>query len=156
MKVSNDRGFFPWFHTVSFVGTEAFARELTEKQQIDKERYGHVIVTQVVPGPDSDLPGVREYRAVVAKHFPADAPNYVALEGFINARVLTAALERAGARLDRETLVRALEDMRDLDVGIGRGVTFGPTDHVGLAGVFYSRLAADGVFHLMAKEEVSL
>lgn len=157
IKVSHDAGFSPWFHTVSFVGSEAFAHELTATQKIDPSRYKRVIVTQVVPSPTAeDLPGVREYRILSAKYFPTDPPNYVALEGFINAKVLTAALERAGAAPDRDSLVRALEQTHDLDVGIGRPISFAATDHVGLEGVFYSRLAPDGVFRLLPKEEVSL
>ena len=152
VKTSHDTGFEPWFHTVSFVGTEAYARELVETQKVLPEKYKHLIVTQVVPSPLSDLPGVREYRELAKKYFPADTPNYVALEGFLNAKVFTVALSRAGQALDRDTLPKAIESIRDFDLGIGKHVTYGPVDHVGIEGIYYSRLDDQGHFELMDVE----
>jgi|SRR5450631_1000513 len=149
VKTSHDSGFEPWFHTVSFVGTEAYARELVETQKVAPDKCKRLIVTQVVPGPLSDLPGVREYRELAKKYFPEDAPNYVALEGFLNAKVLTEALTRAGLGLDRDSLPKAIESIHDLDLGIGKRLNYGPSDHVGIKGIYYSRLDPQGHFDLM-------
>jgi len=136
-----------WFQTVSFVGSEAFADELIRTQHVNPETYDHVLVTQVVPSPVSDeYSGLSEFRSLLAKSFPTDRPNYVALEGFVDARVLTGALERAGRTLDRDSFARALEGMKNLDVGIGRNVSYAPNNHVALAGVYLSRLGTDGIF----------
>lgn len=146
VKIASDGG-HTWFHTVSFVGSEAFADELIRTEHVNPEAYDHVMVTQVVPSPMSDeYPGIGEFRRVFSKSFPDDHPNYVALEGFVDARVLTGALERAGRTLDRDSFARALESMKNVDVGIGRPVSYASSSHVALTGVYLSRLGTDGVF----------
>ncbi len=149
VKIVHDAGAHPWFHTVSFVGSEAFGRELADKQKVDPAEHRKIVVTQVVPSPFADdLVGVREYRTLAKKYFPEDPPNYVALEGFLNAAVLVRALEAAGPELDRDRFVHALEHLEGIDLGIGRTLTYGPRQHAGLAGIYYSRLTSDGTFRL--------
>lgn len=150
IKRCNERGFHPYFHTVSFVGSEAFAAELVIRK-VDPAQYEKIIVTQVVPSPFSEEhQAVREYQRLTGKHFPDDPLNYVALEGFINAKILTQVLNKAGRGLTRERIIRILEETRDLDVGIGKKVSFGSLDHKGLDGIYYSRLDGDGVFRIFA------
>lgn len=147
VKLSHERGFEPYFHTVSFVGSEAFSDELREVQQIEPSRFERIIVTQVVPSPFiENLAAIVEYRRLAEKYFPEDPLNYVALEGFVNARVLVEALQRAGPHLTREKLIDTIEALEDLDVGIGETVSYGVFDHQGLDAVFYSRLHEDGTF----------
>jgi ABC-type branched-subunit amino acid transport system substrate-binding protein len=147
VRSCHEAGYRPQFHTVSFVGSEAFAKELVVTQKIEKAEYGRIVVTQVVPSPKStSLPAVTEFRAAFAKYAPGAPPNYVALEGFINAKLLVEGLRRAGPDLTRAGFVKALESIHGFDVGIGRPVELGPDDHVALTGVFYSRLGADGSF----------
>jgi branched-chain amino acid transport system substrate-binding protein len=148
IALSHGAGFQPYFHTVSFVGSEAFAGELL-RQGIEPARFEQIIVTQVVPSPHSEqFPAVREYRKLVGKYFPEDEPNFVALEGFVNARILSKALESAGQNLTRRKLTLMLERMSEVDAGIGKAVSFGPLDHSGLDGVYYSRLGSDGIFQI--------
>ena len=156
VKLSHDAGHHPWFHTVSFVGSEAFAKELVEKQHVDPAQYSHIVVTQVVPSPFADtFPAVREYRALAQKYFPADPPNYVALEGFLGATVLVHALEGAGPNPTRESFVAALERTQDLDLGIGHRLSYSPTKHTGLTGTYYSSLHDDAKFQLFDAAELS-
>ncbi|MFT5151389.1 MAG: branched-chain amino acid transport system substrate-binding protein [Planctomycetota bacterium] len=142
-----DSGFRPYFHTVSFVGSEAFAHELREVQGIAPESCERIVVTQVVPSPlSTNLPMVEEYRQLSAKYFPQDSPNYVALEGFVNAIVLVEALRLAGPDLTRDGLVDALQGMQDFDVGIGKTISYNTLDRKGLSNIYYSRLSPTGVF----------
>lgn len=148
IKLCHEAGTRPYFHTVSFVGSEAFGREL-ERQAVELSEYERILVTQVVPSPlADDHPAVRAYRAAAQEHFPDDEPNYVALEGYLNARLLEAALERAGRGLTRQRLISALEALKGLDLGIGKRVTFGALDHQGLEDVYFSRLHKDGTFRI--------
>ncbi|MDD5408747.1 MAG: ABC transporter substrate-binding protein [Candidatus Omnitrophica bacterium] len=157
VKISNDAGFRPYFHTVSFVGSEAFAKELIQIQKIKPSDYSKIIVTQVVPDPFlEELSGVREYRELVKKYFPNDEPNYVALEGFINAKVLVKALEIAGVDLTREKFIEALESMHNVDIGIGKEITYSVLGHQGLKGVYYSKLSEDGKFRVFNQVNVVL
>jgi branched-chain amino acid transport system substrate-binding protein len=155
VKSCHDVGYAPYFHTVSFVGSEAFAKELITTQHVAAEQFGHIVVTQVVPSPqDASLPAVAEFQALFGKHFPATAPNYVALEGFLNAKVLVEGLRRAGPDLSRAGFVHALESIHGFDVGIGRPLELGADDHVAMTGVFYSRLGPSGTFDTFDPSDV--
>ena len=142
----HDTGHRPYFHTVSFVGAGAFGRAIME-EGVDRSQFDRIIVTQVVPSPYSeDLEAVRDYQAQLARHFPEETPNFVSLEGYINARVLTRILSETGRNLSRETMKQTIEGMSRIDIGIGMPLTFGLFDHNGLDDIFYSRLGENGVF----------
>lgn len=148
IKLSHSSGFTPVFHTVSFVGSEAFGKELIDRKT-DPAQYSNIIVTQVVPSPFSeDLPAVREYRSLVRQNYPEDLPSYVALEGFVNAKVLVQALSDCGPELTRRKFREALESIHGLDVGIGKQISYDVLDHKGLEGIYYSRLNPDGTFRI--------
>jgi ABC-type branched-subunit amino acid transport system substrate-binding protein len=152
IKLCHAVDYQPYFHTVSFVGSEAFAGEILQ-QEIAPTHFEQIIVTQVVPSPYSvQFPTVAEYRKLAGKYFPEDEPNFVALEGFLNARVLTKALEAAGQNLTRSKIRLMFERMRDTDVGIGKALSYGPLDHSGLEDVYYSRLGDDGIFQIFDPE----
>lgn len=148
IKQCQEENFTPYFHTVSFVGSKAFGSEIL-KQDIDPSLYEQFIVTQVVPSPFSDeLEAVKNYREIVRKYFPEDEPNYVALEGFINAQILTEALQRTGPGLTRQALINAIEKISKLEIGIGKLISFSEFDHSGLEGIYYSHLDQNGTFQV--------
>lgn len=147
VKLALDAKFTSYCHAVSFVGAEALSRELLTVQKVPAAAAERVLVTQVVPSPlDEKLPAVADYRRLAQQYYPEDVPNHVALEGYLNAVVLVKALEAAGPKLTREAFVAALEDLRDADLGIGKKLSFSPVDHVGLSGVYLTKLGADGRF----------
>ena len=74
----------------------------------------------------------------------AQAPDYVSLEGYVDANVLIAALQRSGPQLDTEKLVSTLENLRDLDIGLGTPVTFSRSDHQGVHKVWGTQLDETG------------
>jgi branched-chain amino acid transport system substrate-binding protein len=138
IRLAHARHFSPVFYNVSFVGADELARIL-----------GHIddtiIVTQVVPPPeasetDSRLWGARQYIQLLRKYFPEDQPNFVGLEGYINARVLVEGLRRAGRQLDREKFIQAIESIRHLDLGIDNLLSFSSQDHQGLERVYFTHL----------------
>ncbi len=146
---SHESGFDPYYHSVSFVGSAAFGKELVNVQKITSEHYDKIIVTQVVPSPFlTELTGVKEYLKLIKLYYPNDKPNFVALEGFINAKVLVKALKDAGPDLTREKFIEALESMQNYDVGIGNGITYSTLDHQGLEGIYYTKITADGTFRI--------
>ncbi len=114
------------YTNVSFVGSTALADEL----MLLGPRYANgVIVTQVVPAVASYSSIVLEYKSALAKYFPGEAPDYVSLEGYIGAGVLIQALKRTGPQLDTEKLVDSLENIRNLDMGLGTPLSFGRAEH---------------------------
>ena len=80
----------------------------------------------------------------VVRRVPGDAPDYVSLEGYVDATALIAALQRNGPELDTERLVGTLENLRDLDLGLGTPVTFTRSDHQGVHKVWGTQLDEAG------------
>jgi branched-chain amino acid transport system substrate-binding protein len=129
------------YTSVSFVGSTALADEL----MLLGPRYATgIIVTQVVPAVDGHSSLVLEYKSALGKFFPGVPPDYVSLEGYVDARVLIAALQRNGPQLDTESLVEILENQRDLDIGLGTPVTFSRSEHQGVHKVWGTQLDANG------------
>jgi ABC-type branched-subunit amino acid transport system substrate-binding protein len=129
------------YTSVSFVGSTALADEL---MLLGKRYATGVIVTQVVPAVDGHSSLVLDYKSALAKYFPGQAPDYVSLEGYVDASVLIAALQRNGAQLDTERLVGTMENLRDLDIGLGTPVIFSRSDHQGVHKVWGTQLNETG------------
>ena len=113
----------PTFLAVSFVGSNALARELGD------EAAG-VFVTQVVPPPDDvDTPVVAEYLAALDE-FDANAePGFVSLEGYMAGRLAIVGLE-ACQDLTRECFLNALRTSQSIDLS-GVSLRYGPGDNQG-------------------------
>jgi ABC-type branched-subunit amino acid transport system substrate-binding protein len=130
VRESKAQGLNPLFLNVSFVGTEAFAREAAEDGE-------GVVITQVVPPPNRrDLPAVASYHAALAKYFPEESPNFVSLEGYITARILVEGLKRAGPDPTRAGLIAAIERMNGVNIGVGSKTAYSPSFHQAFRDVF--------------------
>src|SRR6266567_1583610 len=129
------------YTSVSFVGSTALANEL---MLLGKKYATGVIVTQVVPAVDGHSSLVLDYKLALAKYFPGQEPDYVSLEGYIDANMLIAALQRNGPQLDTERLVSTLENLRDLDIGLGTPVSFSRSEHQGVHKVWGTQLDSNG------------
>jgi branched-chain amino acid transport system substrate-binding protein len=113
LKQAHAAGWEPLFLTVSFVGTD----ELIAGAADDADG---MVVTQVVPPYYlTDLKSVAQYRRALAQYFPSERPNFVSLEGFVDALILVEGLKHAGKDLTREGLIRGIESIHQLDVGLG-------------------------------------
>ena len=141
VKVYKEQGFDPYFYSVSFVGADAFASELSGKGINTSDK---IIVTQVVPDPYEAsgvyLKAVNDYRELTAKYFPEDKPNYVGLEGYANAVILIRVLNEAGEELNRDTFIKTIESLKDYSIGMGNPVNYGKNDHQAFDRVYFSRL----------------
>jgi len=115
-------GLRPRFLTLSFVGPCALAEEL------GTEGDG-VIVTQVVPPPESDLPLAKEYRRAMELWGREPACGYTAFEGYAAARVMIRALRGVEGEITRGSAAGALEGLGTFDMGMGEELSLGPTDH---------------------------
>jgi branched-chain amino acid transport system substrate-binding protein len=114
------------YTNVSFVGSTALASEL----MLLGPRYANgVIVTQVVPAVDSYASAILKYKTALTKYFPGEAPDYVSLEGYVDGTLLLEGLKRTGPKPDTETLVDALESLRNFDMGLGAPISFSQSDH---------------------------
>ena len=132
VKKAHAAGWRPQFMTVSFVGTEAFIKEAGSDAE-------GTIITQVVPPYDRmDYTTVGLYRKYLTKYYPDEAPNFVSLEGFVDAMVLVEGLKRAGKDLTREKLITAIESIHSMNIGMGSKflLDYGPNDHKGFDAVY--------------------
>jgi branched-chain amino acid transport system substrate-binding protein len=113
----------PLFLNVSFVGSRRLASVLGTTD-------AHVIVTQVVPLPSDDsLPLVREYQADLKAMDPSASASFGDFEGYADVRILTLALEKIQGTPTRETIVDALENLGQFDIGLGEPLHLSRTEH---------------------------
>jgi len=137
IRAARKAGYGGTFYNVSFVGTQALADEL------GKEGAG-VVVSQVVPSPySSSRPIAREFGTAIAEGGNKVQANFSSLEGYMAARLLAEGLRRAGGRPSPESLITALESIRDFSLG-GFNVSFDRNDHVASKFVELSMLTGDG------------
>lgn len=101
-------------------------------------------ISQVVPYPyQPRLPVVREYRQLLKQYAPNAEVNYTNFEEFLGAKVLVEALRRAGPEPTRAKVIKALESLRNFDLG-GITVNYSPTNRVGSRYVEVTVIDADG------------
>ena len=136
IRAARKSGYGGVFYNVSFVGTQALLDEL------GKEALG-VVVSQVMPYPFGTTTGVAaEYQQAVQKAGSGLKFDYIGMEGFLAAKVLTEGLRRMG-RPSRDGLVAALESLQNYNPG-GFPLKFGPGRHVASSFVELSMLTGDG------------
>ncbi|MHB8799576.1 MAG: ABC transporter substrate-binding protein [Thermoanaerobaculia bacterium] len=122
---------------VSFVGAGTMLEALREASaDLGLDLTRNLLNSQVVPSPE-DLrhPLVAEYRA----HTPPDESGFVGLEGWLNAVVVTEALQRAGPDTSREGFIRAMESLAGWDPGVGHLLQLSPSSHQALHAVWLTR-----------------
>ena len=132
-------GLDPVFMTISFVGSNALAKELG--------RGGAgVFVTQVVPFPTNDIPRVGiAYRRALAVHAPEATPGFVSYEGYLAGRLAIAALERCGREVDRTRFLKNLRGTDTIDLD-GFELRYGEKDNQGSDAVFLTVIGTDGSY----------
>jgi branched-chain amino acid transport system substrate-binding protein len=131
------------FSNVSFVGSQALADEL---MSMGPKVADGVIVTQVVPLPQSKSTAVLRYQELLPRYSLGEKPDFVSLEGYLAANLLIEGLRKAGRDVTTETLVDALESLRGVDLGVGAAMNFGMSEHQASHKVWGTQLDATGVF----------
>ena len=134
---SREIGFRPVFITISFVGSNALARELGAAG-------AGVFVTQVVPFPRGDQPPVvATYGRALAALAPDSTPGFVSLEGYLAGRLAIAALEFCGPDVDRDCFLRAMRQHDSVDID-GFELRYGNDDNQGSDRVFLTMIDSSG------------
>ena len=134
--------------TLSFVGGGAMLKLLSAaEQESNKDYTSRLVSSQVVPSYNDDsVPAVREYRKAMDRYrdaimlpdsllYPhgktaereyAPLPyGFISLEGYLNAKLFTAILQRMGADPRRADLAATVLAMGDFDLGMGQPLSFG-------------------------------
>ena len=133
------------FMTVSFVGSNALAEELSAKELVSSG--AGVFVTQVVPFPaDTSLPIVQSYHRALSNFAPAAEPGFVSFEGYLAGRLAIAALERCGRDVTRTCFLDIIQNEMPFDLD-GFQLRYGPGDNQGSDAVFLTVIGDDGGYH---------
>ena len=153
--------------TLSFVGGEAMLKLLSAAEQESKKDYtSRLVSSQVVPSYNDDsVPAVREYREAMDRYRDAIMPpdsllyphgktaereyaplpyGFISLEGYLNAKLFTAILQRMGADPRRADLAATVLAMGDFDLGMGQPLSFG--------GETARRQASDKVYYTVIRD----
>ncbi|MBC7474683.1 MAG: ABC transporter substrate-binding protein [Candidatus Sericytochromatia bacterium] len=125
------------FMNVSFVGSDRLNELLGLKGN-------GVIVTQVVPNPNSDFPVIKEYNTNLKKYYAQSKPNFVSLEGYLATKALIEVMKKMPT-LDKEALIPAFENTTSLDLGDGNELSFSTKNHQGSNKV-YPTIIKNGKF----------
>ncbi|MBE0703655.1 MAG: ABC transporter substrate-binding protein [Afipia sp.] len=137
IKLAREIKFDPTFVNVSFVGSDALAKELGSNG-------AGVVVTQVVPFPlDNKIPVVGRYQAALKSVAPDAKPGFVSLEGYLVGRTLIAGLEKIDGAPTRKGLIEAVQKASPIDVG-GMKLSYSTTSNRGSDQVFLTVIQADG------------
>lgn len=137
------------FTNVSAVDSNALAEGLVAA---GKGYTSNVIVTQVVPLPTSKATLAIELQAALKKYAVGEASGFVGFEGYIVGKILLEGLRRAGNDLSTEALIAALEEMHDLELGMGAPIGFSAEDHQGSHKVWGTLLEPDGSYRPLKLE----
>ncbi len=148
IKLAKKMGSKAVFMNISFVGS------LKLKELLKNEGEG-VFVSQVVPPPDDiKFPAVKNYQRLMKKYFPGEPFTFVGLEGFIDAKLASLAFAGIKDKITSENIIKSLEGFKNVDIGIGASVTYGPMDHEGL-GVIYITKIKNGRFDMVKKMHIT-
>ena len=158
IRDARDAGWNVPIANISFVGSENLLTLLQEAGKANGNDYTrNLINSQVVPSyQDLTLPAASEYRQLMERYKPMPpsdlvneeyrpAPNsFVSLEGFLNAKLLVAILDKMGPPFDRKRLKHAMDAIDGFDLGIGELVAV-TDDNQALDRVYYT-VVRDGRF----------
>lgn len=128
------------FVNVSFVGSAGLSAVLGKNTR-------HIIVTQVVPPLDVNLPAIAEYRRDLLKYGHGALPNFVSLEGYLAAKLFVLGIKDAvkKGKLDREGIIDVFNQLHHVDIGIGEKISFDAMHHQALS-VVWPTILIDGQF----------
>lgn len=117
--------------------------DAAQMMQITKGLWAGVINSFFSELPDSNHPLMVKYREWHKKLEPHERWGLFYYGGIGFAEPFVEGLRRAGRNLTPETLITALESLKDFK-GIGPPVTYSPTERQGAKHVFYGKVRPDG------------
>jgi branched-chain amino acid transport system substrate-binding protein len=139
IKLSKQLGVKAYFVNISFVGSEALAKELGAAGD-------GVIVSQVVPSPfDPSMSLVKSYQSALKTYDPTLDFGYVSMEGYVVGRVVIEVLKKVKDSPTRENFLDALYQSGAISLD-GLSLDYGVNDNQGLDKVFLTVMNKDGRF----------
>ncbi len=146
IKLARQIKFAATFVNISFVGSDALAKELGTGG-------AGTVVTQVVPFPkDASVPVVARYQAALKAVAPDAQPGFVSLEGYLVGRTIVAALEKINGDPTRQSFVEAVQKSGGFELG-GLKLAYGASNNRGSDQVFLTVIQPDGSFKAVTRLE---
>jgi branched-chain amino acid transport system substrate-binding protein len=93
-----------------------------------------------VPVLGNDVDSVK-YLEIYQATYPKEMPSAFAAAGFIAGEVFCEGLRRAGKNPTRESLIAAMESLRDWDGIMAKGISYTPEFRSGKASMYFMRFA---------------
>lgn len=104
---------------ISFVGSESLINLLT----LNRLPVDNLYFSEVVPYyKNSTIPIVKEYYDLIQEK--GLKPNFISLEGYINAKLLTMILQTSSQPVRRENIKEIISNMPHIDIGLGENLRF--------------------------------
>jgi len=125
-------------------GTSSTLSDSPVMMQITKGLWAGMINSAGIEPPDSNNPLMVKYRAWHQKYEPNERWGTFYYAGCLYAEPLAEGLRRAGRNLTPETLIKALETIKDWRENLGGPITFTPTDHQGTKYTYFVQVQPDG------------
>jgi len=122
IELAKELSFEALFLNVSFVGTRSLACALGANGD-------GVVVTQVVPHHAARLEIARRYAAAMHTSDEDWEASFGSFEGYIAGRILIRAMRTWDGELERGSLVQALENLGEFDLGMGKPLSLSETAH---------------------------
>lgn len=123
-----------WFFNLSFAGSHSLMKSLPETSN-------QVVVNQVVPSIDADLPIVQEYLEHLQHYAPSHQANDVSLEGYIIAKIFHQGLLNIDGDINNESIIDGLENINALDIGIGVPISYSSSVHDATSHIWMSMIS---------------
>ena len=130
-------GFKPQWATSNTLSDSALMMQIT------KGLWAGMIHSNFVELPDSNLPLMVKYREWHKKLAPQERWGVFYLAGLVFIEPFFEGVKRAGKNLNNDTLMKALEGIKDFR-GIGGPLSYSPTERQGAKHVFYGKVKPDG------------
>jgi ABC-type branched-subunit amino acid transport system substrate-binding protein len=111
--------------------------------QITKGLWAGMIHSNFIEDPDSNHPLMIKYRGYHKKYAPQERWGVFYIAGILFAEPFVEGLKRVGKNLNTETLMKALEELKDFR-GIGGPITYSPNDRQGAKHLWYGKVRPDG------------
>ena len=144
VKISREKGEKWLISALSFTGADELRWDLEEYNLLDG-----IIMTQVVPLLDSDLPIVEEARIALGENF-----GVISLEGYVVGKMLLQILRDIPGELTRENFLKQVQKSR-FNLG-GIPIDFTDGDNQGADLIIVSRLTPEGFKEIELSDFVSM
>lgn len=148
-----------YFINVSFVSAEALQHELClGNTTLCNEYTRNVVITQVVPRLDSNIPIIKQYHLALTQYLSLNPhndvdkiteferqPNAISFEGYIVGKMFALALNKIQNHPTRDNLIKSFLNLGDFDLGLGYKLNISPDQQQASSTIFPVTLKSNNI-----------